>query len=382
MRKLLKSKRETDRLIAPTVFALALLGLVMIYSASSYSAEKDTGDSFFFVKKQLAGFFAGGAAFLFFSALDYRRLKKLALPALLASYALLALVFVPGIGIENYGAKRWIGFGSFTMQPSEIAKFAFVLFAAAYMSTRNRSVTTLKGILPVLLAGTVMCVLIILEPNMSITVCVALSMMIMLYIGGARLGHLSLFFVALAAMIPVLIILEPYRMDRLLGFLDPWASPKDEGYQLIQSLYALGSGGFFGVGLFNSRQKYEFLPFSESDFIFSVIGEELGALGCLAVIGLFFLLIYRGIRIAAAAKDRFGCYLASGITAMIAVQAFVNIAVVTGSIPPTGLPLPFISYGGSSLTVFLGAAGMLKSVSSDENSRLFPLKDNAEKPKK
>ena len=346
------------------VLILTLVGLVMIYSASNYTAQKDTGDSFFFVKKQLSGFLMGIAAFLFFAIFDYHKLKKAGLPALILSYILLALVFVPGIGVENYGAKRWIGFSGFTLQPSEIAKFAFILFAAVYMSAREQKITTFKGILPILLAGTAVCALIIIEPNMSITVCVALTMVILLFIGGAKIKHLALLMVPLLAMIPILILLEPYRMNRLLAFLDPWANPKNEGYQLIQSLFALGSGGFFGVGLFNSRQKYEFLPFSESDFIFSVIGEELGLLGCLVIMALFFFLIYRGIRCALNSRDRLGCYLACGITAIIAVQVLVNIAVVTGSIPPTGLPLPFISYGGSSLTVFLGASGILHNISS------------------
>jgi len=356
--------KGTDFYIGAAAFALALFGLVMIYSASSYSAKADTGDSFFFVKKQMSGLLMGVAAFGFFALLDYRRLKRFALPALLLSYIMLALVFVPGIGVENYGAKRWIGAGGFTLQPSEIAKFAFILFAASYMSARERTMPRFITLLPVLGAGSAACLLIILEPNMSITVCVALTMMVMLFVGGARLKHLAMLMLPLVALIPVLIIIEPYRMNRLMAFLDPWASPKNEGYQLIQSLFALGSGGLFGVGLFNSRQKYEFLPFSESDFIFSVIGEELGLVGCLALMVLFFLLIWRGVRCALRARDRFGAYLAAGITAMITIQVLVNIAVVTGSIPPTGLPLPFISYGGSSLTVFLGAAGILHSISS------------------
>ena len=173
----------------------------------------------------------------------------------------------------------------------------------------------------------------------------------------------------MVAAVPLLIVAEPYRLQRLLAFLDPWASPKDEGYQLIQSLYALGRGGFFGVGLFNGRQKYLFLPYAESDFILSVIGEETGLIGCLAVFLLYFVVIFRGIRIAANCRDKFRCYLAAGITAVIAVQSLLNFAVVTGSIPPTGLPLPFISYGGTSLVVFLSAAGILLNLSAEIKSR-------------
>ena len=202
---------------------------------------------------------------------------------------------------------------------------------------------------------------------MSVTVCIAAVMIVMLFLGGMQVKHLLLLALPMLVGCAVLIAVEPYRFKRLMAFIDPFASPKAEGYQLIQSLYALGSGGWFGVGIGNSRQKYEFLPFSESDFIFSVIGEELGFVGAVAVIALYILLICRGFRIARTAKNRFGCYLAGGITAVIAIQTLINIAVVTGSIPPTGIPLPFVSYGGSSLVVFLGGIGILQRVSSDRN---------------
>lgn len=355
--------RGCDHRIPVLVGILALFGVVMIYSASSYTARKELADSFYFVKKQLLGLGAGSVAFVFFALFDYRKFPKYAIPILVGSAVLLALVFVPFIGVESLGAKRWIGFGSFTIQPSEVAKFGYVIFCACYLSKSEYRIRTFRGMLPVILTGLMLCCLILAEPNMSITVCVAMTMMILLFVGGARVKHLALMALPLLLCIPLLIVAEPYRMKRLLAFLDPWASPKNEGYQLIQSLYALGSGGWFGVGLFQSRQKYEFLPFAESDFIFSVIGEELGLIGCLAVIGLFLFLIYLGIRIAINAKDRLGGYLAAGIVGVIAVQVLINIAVVTGSIPPTGLPLPFISYGGSSLAVFLGASGILYRIS-------------------
>lgn len=199
---------------------------------------------------------------------------------------------------------------------------------------------------------------------MSITMCMAMLMIIMLYLGGMKWKYFLLMLVPIALAVPVLIVIEPYRLQRLLAFLDPWASPKDEGYQLIQSLYALGSGGWFGVGLFNSRQKYRFLPFAESDFVFSVIGEETGLFGCLIVFALYALVILRGVRIAVNGRDKFSCYLAGGISAVVAVQSLLNFAVVTGSIPPTGLPLPFISYGGTSLVVFMSAMGILLNLSS------------------
>jgi cell division protein FtsW len=247
--------------------------------------------------------------------------------------------------------------------PSEIAKFAFVLFCSWYMTLPKVDMTRFVYALPVLGVGLLGCLLIILEPNMSITVCFGLTMLVMLYLGGTKIKTMLAFILPLAVAFPCLIIFEPYRMQRLLAFINPWASPKDEGYQLIQSLYALGSGGWFGVGLFNSRQKMEFLPFAESDFVFSIIGEETGLMGALFVCILFGVLIYRGVRIAVNAESRYKGLVAAGITAVIAIQTLINIAVVTGSIPPTGLPLPFISYGGTALVVFMSASGILFNIS-------------------
>jgi cell division protein FtsW len=275
---------------------------------------------------------------------------------------LLLLVFVPGVGVENYGAKRWINLPFFTIQASEIAKFGFIVFTASYMAKNYKKMSKFKSILPVLLVGGAMCLLIILEPNMSITMCMIMLIFVMLFIGGARIKHFLVLALPVIALVPVLIMLEPYRMQRLVAFLNPWESPLEEGYQLIQSFYALGSGGLFGVGLFNSRQKYLFLPFSESDFIFSIIGEELGFFGCVAVIAVYLIIIWRAVVISKNSTDRFGCYLSSGITAIIAIQVLINIAVVSGSIPPTGLPLPFVSAGTSSLVVFCAGVGVLFSV--------------------
>ena len=221
--------------------------------------------------------------------------------------------------------------------------------------------------LPVLLVGGLFCVLVILEPNMSITMCLALTLIIMLIVGGISLKHFSCMAVPGLAMVPALIFMEPYRIKRLMAFLDPWASPKGEGFQLIQSLYALGSGGLFGVGLFNSRQKYLFLPFCESDFIFSIIGEELGYFGAISTLLIFFVLVFAIIKVGLNSKDRFGCLLCIGIAVVIAVQVIINVAVVTGSIPPTGLPLPFISAGSTSLLVFMSAIGVVLNI--DRQSR-------------
>ena len=203
---------------------------------------------------------------------------------------------------------------------------------------------------------------------MSITMCVALLMMVMLFIGGARIKHLAMLVIPLIALVPLLILIEPYRLKRLLAFIDPWASPKGEGYQLIQSFYSISNGGLFGVGLFNSRQKYLFLPFAESDFIFSVISEEFGWVGCFVILAVYFVLIIAGIKVAVKSKNRFGCYLATGITAIITVQTLLNVSVVSGLIPPTGLPLPFISSGSTSIVVFMSAIGILLNINKQNKN--------------
>jgi cell division protein FtsW len=352
-----------DYVLLCVVAFLVLFGMVMVYSASYYAAERQYGDAYFYLKKQALGAILGGFALFGASRLDYNIYKKLRYVILAVSFILLAAVFIPGVGVENYGARRWINLPGFTLQASELSKFGFVVFASAYMARHRDRMNTFVGVLPVLAAGLSICALIILEPNMSITMVVGLVMLIMLYVGGMRPAHFAVIAVPIILLVPLLIVIEPYRMNRLTAFLNPWASPLEEGFQLIQSYYGLGSGGLFGLGLFNSRQKYLFLPFSESDFIFSIIGEELGFAGAVFIIAVYMLFIYRAVRIAAGARDRFGCYLAAGIAAVLGVQVLVNIAVVTGSIPPTGLPLPFISAGSSSLIVFMAATGILLNIS-------------------
>ncbi len=352
-----------DLLFLGAVILLAAYGLVAVYSASSYNAEVQYGDSFFFFKKQLIGFVIGLAAIALISFVDYRKLEKLGLPALILSLILLALVFVPGLGKSNYGATRWIGFGGFTIQPSEIAKYGFVLFTARYFAKDPSRMRTLAGVLPVLFAGGAVCVLIMLEPNMSVTMCVGAIMIGMIFLGGISKKALACICVPVLFLVPVLIVMEPYRLQRLSAFVDPWASPKEEGYQLIQSLYALANGRFFGTGLFRSRQKYRFLPFAESDFILSVIAEETGFLGVLLLFLLIGFIVWRGFRIANACDNFYGYMLVSGITLAFAVQSALNALVVSGCIPPTGLPLPLVSAGNTSLVVTMAGMGLVYAVS-------------------
>ena len=340
--------------------------MLAVYSASGYVAETQYGDKFYFVKKQLLGLALGAVAMFLCGRFHCRKLsgKKVRWVALIVPIVLLALVFVPGVGKTNYGATRWIGVGGFTLQPSELAKYGFVVFAAAYMSENMGEMRTFKGVLPVLLAGGVICVLIILEPNMSVTMCVGLLMLAMLFLGGMKIKHFLVIFVPALLVVPVLIIAEPYRLSRLSAFLDPWESPRGEGYQLIQSLDALGNGGWFGTGLFNSRQKYRFLPFAESDFILSIIGEEFGFFGILVLFGVSVFLIFRGIKVAKEAEDFFSFLLAAGITLVYGIQTVLNALVVSGSIPPTGLPLPLISSGNTSLIITMASMGVLYSISA------------------
>ena len=360
-----KPKKAGDVPLLVCVAGMAVFGCVMIYSASSYVGRVQYGDEFYFVNKQIIGAVIGLVAMAAMAFIPYKKLIPLKIPLAALSLVLLVLVFVPGVGVTNYGATRWIGFGSFTIQPSEIAKYAFVLFAAAHFSKHYGASRTIKGVAPVLILGIAMCVLIIIEPNMSITMCVGLLMLAMVFSSGTNIKTFAFMLVPCIIAVPVLIALEPYRLQRLSAFIDPWASPRDEGYQLIQSLYALGNGGWFGVGLFNSTQKYRFLPFAESDFILSVMGEELGFVGLVVFFAVCLFIIWRGIAIARRCRDPFGFLLAAGITLVYGIQVIVNALVVSGTIPPTGLPLPLVSSGNTSLIITMASMGVLYNVSAN-----------------
>ena len=358
-------RQKGDVSILILTAALSVFGVLAIYSASRYVAKTQYDDGFYFVKKQLLGVVLGMVAMLLCGRLNYRCLKgkKIRFIPLVVSVVLLLLVFVPGLGVTNYGATRWIGIGGVTLQPSELAKYGFVIFASAYMSDDIGRMRTLKGGLPVLLTGGVVCGLIIIEPNMSVTICVALLMLAMLYLGGMKIRYFVMLCIPALLAVPAMIIAEPYRLSRLSAFLDPWENPRGEGYQLIQSLYALGNGGWFGTGLFNSRQKYRFLPFAESDFILSIIGEEFGFFGITLLFIVCGLLIWRGICVARRAPDFFSFLLAAGITLVYGIQTVINALVVSGSIPPTGLPLPLISSGNTSLIITMSSMGILYAIS-------------------
>ena len=359
--KIYSKRRKLDVILIISLFLLCTVGAVFVYSASNYVAQRDYGDKYYFLKKQIIGYLLGIVAFIFFTFFDIKKLKKFAPVILIVSLLLLALVLTP-LGKEAYGAKRWIGIGGFTVQPSEFARLAFVIFCAGYFSNDIERVKKFKGILPVLLAGGITCLLIIAEPNMSVTICMGGLMLAMLFVSGIKIKHLFLILFPILLALPLLIIAEPYRLKRLMAFLDPWASPKGEGYQLIQSLYGLGSGGLFGVGIFNSKQKLLFLPFAESDFILSVIGEEVGFIGILCLFAICGVIVWRSIKNALNSKNLFDYLLCLGIASLFIIQIAVNALVVTGSIPPTGIPFPLVSSGNTQILTFMGAFGIVNNV--------------------
>lgn len=354
-------------IIAICTIALVSIGVVMVYSASKYSAQVNYGNQYFYMTKQLIGGLIGVGAMVGTSLINHKIYKKFYIVAYIVGAVLLAIVFVPGLSKSSYGATRWINLGGFTIQPSEIAKFCLVLFLSVALS-KGKEVNKPSKLLTVLFAGVVYCVLIMLEPNMSITICVGLTLVAMLFIGGLNIKTFALGAIPIILLGVGLVMLEPYRLRRIVAFINPWENPLEEGYQLIQSLYAISSGGLFGVGLGNSRQAQLFLPFAESDFIFSIICEELGLIGGVAILTIYLTLIITIIKVGIKAKNNYSSLLCLGIACVLGIQCVLNVCVVSGLIPPTGLPLPFISAGSTSIVVFMAAMGIVINVDRQTNS--------------
>lgn len=362
----------TGQLDFPLLFAIALLcafGLVMLFSASYYYAQNTAAtkyDGFFYLKSQAMYLAVGLVAMYVVSRVDYHFFDKIRVFALVGTLALMLLVLIPGLGVDRNGAQRWLKIPgtSFTFQPSELAKFALIVYMAGFMSRRPQAMKNLtKGVFPMLFIMGAFGLVLLLQKNMSMMVIMMMTGVVMLFLGGAEIKHLLLLAGIAVPILVVAVLMEEYRISRVLMFMDPWESTEKGAYQLRQALIALGAGGVFGQGLNFSRQKLLFLPYGESDFIFAIIGEELGFIGCTLLILTYLFIIYRGIRIAMRCKDRFGSLMAAGITAVIGMQAAINIAVATSSIPPTGQTLPFVSAGGTSLMIFLAAAGILLNIS-------------------
>lgn len=344
--------------------ALLLLGLVMILSASSVQSFAEYGSSFLYFNRQLLWSAIGIVGFVAFARLDYHRLRGAGYVLFVIVTLLLLAVLIPGVGQEAGGSSRWIAAGPLSFQPSELAKLALILFAADVFSRKKeRNLGILSHtLMPMLPALGMLAILIMMQPDLGTTLLLGFIGFGMLFIAGAPMLYMLPMAASGAGLALLGAMAEPYRRARLLAFMHPWKDPLNTGYQTIQSLIAMGSGSWLGVGLGASRQKWSYVPNAHTDFIFAILGEEMGFIGTLAVVGLFAFLAYLGIRSAQRAPDRFGMLLASGITIWISVQALVNMGAVTGALPITGVPLPLVSFGGTSLVLSLIGMGILTSV--------------------
>jgi cell division protein FtsW len=369
----METDKKIDRWLFFGVMALVVFGLVMISSAGVAYSQSRFGDSYYFFKRQLLyGILPGLLALYFFQKFDYRRIKKFTIPLFMATLILLTLVFIPGIGASIYGANRWLQLGPISFQPSEMAKLATILYLAAWLESKGKKKIKdfFEGYVPFLGIIGVAGFLIIKQPDtgtLGILVLVSLSIY---FASGANISHLLSTFILGIIGLLVLIKIEPYRMNRFSVFLNPEMDPRGIGYQINQALLALGTGGIFGLGIGHSRQKFNYLPEPVGDSIFAIIGEELGLLGAVTVIGLFLFVAVRGFFIAKNAPDDFGKLTAVGITSWIIFQAFINIAAMTSLIPLTGVPLPFVSYGGTSLVFLMAGVGILLNISKHGKNKV------------
>ena len=357
------------RKLAPDIWlfgvAVVLLsaGVVMVYSASAIVAADRFHDPYFFLKKQIFWALLGAACMWMAIRLDYRRLEGFVLPLLIFAGILLVLVLVSPFGQAINGTRRWIRLGPVSFQPAELAKLALVVYLAAFLAKKGEAISDFKrGLVPPLAIAGVLALLVLAQPDLGNCLTLITLTFTLLFLAGGHARHLG--FILLAALPPLVVAIwmAPYRLRRIFAFIDPWSDPRGSGFQIIQSWLAFGNGGIFGQGIGASRQKLFYLPESHTDFIFAIVGEELGLVGALTIVALFVVLIWRGLRIGLRAPDPFGGYLALGITVLIATQTLVNLGVVTGLLPTKGLPLPFISRGGSNLFLLLLCVGLLLSV--------------------
>ncbi|MBI5233253.1 MAG: putative lipid II flippase FtsW [Deltaproteobacteria bacterium] len=356
--------RDVDRLLILTTLFLSAMGILMVYSASNITAMTKYGDEYLFVKKHMCYLFAGIVVLMVFMRLPYDLYRRLAYPIFIVAAVLLALIFVPGLGHEAGGSRRWIRLGPFTFQPSESAKLATVVFLAYSLSARQARIKTFSpGFLPNMVFPGILSALILAEPDLGATVSIASLVFLMCITAGVKYRYLTALFVVGAALMAVVVANFDYMKNRWdIFFSSPWSDPHGSGHQMIQSYLGFGSGGLWGVGLGEGKQKLFYLPEAHTDFILSVIGEEMGLVGVGVVIALYVTFLFCGTRIALKSRDLFGMYLALGITYMVVLQAVWNMAVVMGLSPTKGLTLPFISYGGTSLMVNMISVGVLLNV--------------------
>jgi cell division protein FtsW len=357
-----------DPTLLTIALILSLIGLVMVFSASAVVAGNRFQDPWYYLKRQMAWLVVGLVLMHVASRIDYAIWRKLAIPILAANVALLMVVLVPSIGVAAKGARRWLQVGSIHVQPAEFVKLVAVIYLSAYLSKKSDRISHFtKGLLPPVLMVGILSGLVLLEPDLGTVVVMGTVMFTLLFLGGAKIQHLVTLGLCALPLVLILIFRSGYRRQRLLTFLSPWKDAADAGFQITQSFLALGSGGLFGVGLGEGKQKLFFLPEAHTDFVLALIGEELGLIGTAMIVLLFALFVVKGFQVANRARLPFGRYLGMGITLLIGIQAVVNAGVVTGLLPTKGLTLPFVSYGGSSLVACLLAVGILLNISRDRH---------------
>lgn len=355
--------KKYSRLLIISIIIITLFGALMIYSASSVWAEYKFNDQYKYLKSQLIFLVLGYLIMILISKFPYQNYKKLSNIIFLVTTSLLVLVLIPGIGTVRNGSRSWFGLGGFGIQPSEFTKLSLIIFTAKYLENNERDLKSIKkGVLPILGVLLLVFALIMLEPDFGTGVVIVMTIVVLLFVSGVNLNFFVKIGILGLIVVVVLIIIAPYRTQRIISFLNPWSDPLGSGFQIIQSLYAIGPGGLLGLGLGNSIQKHFYLPEPQTDFIFSIISEEFGFLGILIVAVLFLTIITTGFKIATKCEDKFGKYLAFGITFSLAFQAMLNLMVVVGLIPVTGVTLPFLSYGGSSLLISLTSIGILLNI--------------------
>ncbi|MFZ5450307.1 MAG: putative lipid II flippase FtsW [Thermodesulfobacteriota bacterium] len=358
------ASRSYDHFIMISALTLLALGLTMVFNASTVMAQSQYNDPYFFIKRQFLFAVLGIGVLLLGRAIDYHYYRRLAYPFLFISLICLVLVFVPGIGGKIRGAARWIRLGPFNLQPSEFAKLAIALFLAYSLTKKQEKMKVFSiGFVPHMAVAGIFIVLVGLEPDFGTAITISAIVFTMLFIGGTRLTHILLALTAGVTMAVIMVLRDPKKLGRVFSYLDPWKHGQDVGYQLKQSLLAIGSGGLWGLGPGQSRAKLFYLPDAHTDFIISIFSEETGFLGVMLILALFAILIYRGFRLSLKAQDSFGAYLALSLTLLIGLPAIINLGVVTGIFPTKGLSLPFLSYGGSSLLANLLAVGILLNIS-------------------
>lgn len=366
----MQKTNQIDKKLLFTIFTLLIFGLIMIASAGIAYSQTRFGESYYFLKHQFFyGVLPGLLVLWIVQKIDYNFWKKISFPLFLLSLVFLVLVFIPGIGTKVYGASRWVKLGIFSFQPAEMLKLSVILYLGAWLENRSEKVKDFyEGLLPFLAIVGFLSFLLIKQPDMGTLGVIILIAISIFFISGAKISHI--FFMGTGGILALwlLIKIESYRMNRFLVFLHPELDPRGIGYQINQALLAIGSGGIFGVGLGHSLQKFNYLPEPVGDSIFAIIGEELGLIGAAFLVSLFVYLAIRGMRIVKNAPDRFSQLVAAGIVSWIVFQAFINVAAITGLIPLTGIPLPFISYGGTSIIFLMAAAGILLNISKHSNN--------------